>query len=162
MPMADVYEAAQKGTIDALISPAETLEGWKHAELFKYSIFSPYLYASDIFFVTMNQKVWDSLPDDLKAAFESVSMEAGIRAGEIWDYAQIHGMEFAKGMGHEASEWSDAEKAKLLEILQPVRAEYVKSLDGLGLPGEEIATTAAALVEEANKVQFETWAPGQK
>ncbi len=161
MPMADVYEAAQKGTIDALISPAETLEGWKHAELFDFSVFSPYLYASDIFFVTMNKTFFESLPDDLKAAIDQVSMEAGIRAGTIWDYAQISGMEFAKGMGHEALEWSDAEKAKLLETLKPVREEYVKSLNDLGLPGEEIATTAAALVEEANKVQFETWAPGQ-
>lgn len=161
MPMSDVYEAAQKGTIDALISPAETLEGWKHAELFDYSIFSPYLYASDIFFVTMNQKIWDGLPDDLKAAFDSVAVDAAIRAGAIWDYASNHGMEFAKASGHTALEWSDAERTNLLEVLQPVRAEYVKSLDDLGLPGEEIATAAATLVSEANKVQFEAWAPAQ-
>jgi TRAP-type C4-dicarboxylate transport system substrate-binding protein len=162
MPMADVYEAAQKGTIDALISPAETLEGWKHAELFDYSVFSPYIYASDIFFVTMNQKFWDSLPDDLKAAFESVAVDAGIRAGAIWDYASTHGMDFAKEKGHKFSEWPEAEKTKMLEALKPIRDSYVKSLNDQGLPGEEIVTSAAALVEEANKVQFESWAPAAK
>lgn len=162
MPMADVYEAAQKGTIDALISPNETLEGWKHAELFDYSLFVPYLYSSDIFFVTMNLDVWESLPEDLKAAFDSVAMEAGIRAGTIWDYASNHGMEFAKAAGHQFSELSDPERTKLVEILVPVRAEWVKSLDDLGLPGEEIATSGASLVQEANKVQFEAWQPAAK
>jgi TRAP-type C4-dicarboxylate transport system substrate-binding protein len=162
MPMADVFEAAQKGTIDALISPNETLEGWKHAELFDYSVFVPYLYASDIFFVTMNQAVWDALPEDLKAAFDSVAVEAGIRAGSIWDYASNHGMEFAKAKGHQFSELSDAERTKLAGILTPVRAEYVKSLNDLGLPGEEIATAAASLVGEANKIQFDAWQPAAK
>jgi len=162
MPMADVYEAAQKGTIDALISPAETLEGWKHAELFDYSVFSPLLYASDIFFVTMNKNVWDSLPDDLKAAFDSVSLQAGIRAGAIWDYAHNHAIEFAKAKGHKFSEWSEAEKAQLQQALQPIREKYIKFLSDQGLPGEEIVTTATALVEEANKVQFEPWTPAAK
>lgn len=163
MPMGDVYEAAQKGTIDGLLSPAETLEGWKHAELFDYSVFSPYLYASDIFFVTMNKNVWESLPDDLKAAFESVSLvEAGVWAGAIWDYAQNSGIEFAEGMGHKFSEWPDAEKAKLQEALKPIRANYVKFLNDQGLPGEEIVTAAATLVEEANKVEFEPWAPASE
>lgn len=161
MPMADVYEAAQKGTIDALISPAETLEGWKHAELFDYSVFSPYLYASDIFFVTMNQTMWDSLPEDLKAAFDSVAMDAALRAGAIWQYASVHGLDFAKQSGLTASEWSDAERAKLLETLKPIRDNYVKTLNDAGLPGEEIVTSAATFVQEANKVQFDTWAPAQ-
>ncbi len=73
MPMADVYEAAQKGTIDALVSPAETLEGWKHNELFSHSTFMPQIYASDFMWVVMNLDKWNSLPDDLKAAFDSVS-----------------------------------------------------------------------------------------
>jgi len=162
MPMADVFEAAQKGTIDALISPAEALEGWKHAELFDFSVFSPFLYASDIFFVTMNKQFFESLPADLQEAIDSVSMEAGLLAGAIWDYAHDHGMEYAEGMGHKKSEWSEAEKAKLLEALKPVRVNYVKTLNDLGLPGEEIVTTAVALVEEANKGQYETWAPAAK
>ena len=90
MPMADVFEAAQKGTIDALLSPAETLEGWKHNELFDYSTFMPQLYASDFFWVAMNQAKWDSFPDDLKAAFESVASRWAATAGAIWDYAHEH------------------------------------------------------------------------
>jgi TRAP-type C4-dicarboxylate transport system substrate-binding protein len=162
MPMADVFEAAQKGTIDALISPAEALEGWKHAELFDFSVLSPYLYASDIFFVTMNKEFFESLPADLQAAIDSVSMEAGLLGGAIWDYAHDHGMKYAEGMGHKKSEWSEAEKAKLVEALKPIRESYIKMLTDLGLPGEEIVTTAVALVEEANKGQYETWAPAAK
>ena len=102
MPMADVFEAAQKGTIDALLSPAETLEGWKHNELFDYSTFMPELYASDFFWVAMNQAKWDALPDDLKAAFESVADSWALTAGAMWDYAHEHAIKVsADTKGHQ-------------------------------------------------------------
>jgi TRAP-type C4-dicarboxylate transport system substrate-binding protein len=160
MPMADVYEAAQKGTIDYLVSPAETLEGWKHMELFNYSTFVPYIYSSDIFFVTCNLDTWNSFPDDLKAAFDSVAMDAAIRGGRIWDYASIHGLQVAaEQFGHKQIFLSATEEAKILEMLKPVRDKWVAELNGYGLPGEEIVTSASEIVAECNKIEFEPWTP---
>lgn len=161
MPMAEAFEAAQKGTIDALLSPQETLENWKHAELFDYSIFSPMLYASDIFFVTMNKSFWESLPEDLRTVMDSLTVEAGILAGRIGDWGAASGLEFAiktKGK-HEMSQWSDADKAKMAELLAPIRATHIKNLNDLGLAGEEIVAAATALVSDASKEKFEPWKP---
>lgn len=161
MPMGEVYESAQKGLIEVLVSPAETLEGWKHAELFNYSTFVPYIYASDIFFVTMNQNKWNSLPDDLKAAFNSVALKAALRAGSMWDYIHESGKNFAKAQpgGHEFLELSEAEEAKLLELLKPIKDKYTTLLNGQGLPGEQIIADAQQIMDEANKQEYETWKP---
>lgn len=159
-PMADVYEAAQKNTIDAAITPGETLEGWKHMEVFKYSVFSPFLHPGSMLGVFMNKEKFESLPEDLRAAFESVQMDAGVRGAGIMNYADRHAMELAEAGGLKFSEWSDTEKAKFLEALEVVRSQRVEDLNGRGLPGEAIVTTIAALVEEANKIQFELWEPG--
>jgi len=161
MPMGDVYESAQKGIIDFLVSPAETLEGWKHAELFKYSTFVPYIYSSDIFFVTMNLDKWNSLPADLQAAFESVAIDGAVRAGAMWQYQHTHAMEYAKAQpgGHEDITLSEVEANKLIELLKPIRDEYVAFLDSKGLPGEEIAAEATRIVAEANALEYEPWQP---
>ncbi|MCX7856369.1 MAG: TRAP transporter substrate-binding protein [Deltaproteobacteria bacterium] len=160
MPMGDVYLAAKKGIIDALVSPAETLEGWKHAEIFKYSTFMPYFY-SEYFWVAMNLNKWKSLPKDLQDAFEAVADMAMKEAGQIWQYHQKKGEEFAKKMpgGHEFLYFPDSEIKKLVEILKPVETEYAKSLKEKGHDADKIIKTAKELVEKYNKLTYPAWKP---
>ncbi|MCS7281154.1 MAG: TRAP transporter substrate-binding protein [Desulfobacterota bacterium] len=160
MPMSEVYLAASKGIIDALVSPAETLEGWKHAEVFKYSTFMPYFY-SEYFWVAMNLDKWKSLPKDLQDAFESVAEAAMKEAGQIWQYQQQRGIEFAKKKpgGHEFLTLPDAEVKKLAELLKPVETEYAKSLREKGLDADRIIKTAKDLVEKYNKLTYPVWKP---
>jgi TRAP-type C4-dicarboxylate transport system substrate-binding protein len=160
VPMADVYESAKKGLIDALVSPPETLEGWKHAELYKYSTSVPYFY-SEYFYVVMNMAKWNSLPKDLQAAFDAVAPNAVAQADAIWQYQQKHAMDFAVAQpgGHEFLTLPDAEITKMQELLKPIRGEYVTMLNGKGLPGEQIATEAAKLVAESNKLTYTPWKP---
>lgn len=160
MPMADVYEAAQKGTIDALLSPAETLEGWKHNELFDYSTFMSTLYASDFFWVAMNLDKWNSLPEDLKAAFESVAAAAAARAGGIWDYAHEHAMQVSEEIGHTFAYMPEAELAKLTEAIKPIKDQYMAYLDEQGLPGQQIIDDCVSIMDKANAVEYEPWEPG--
>lgn len=163
MPMADVFEAAQKGTIDALVSPAETLENWKHAELFDFSVFAPQLYASDVFFVVMNLKFWEGLPDDLKAAFEAVQIDAAVQGGAIVDYFGEHALQWAEEeFGHKYAQWTPEQEAELFEKLAPIRDNYAKELDGLGFDGKSIVDLAAKLVGEANAGTYAPWSPPDK
>ncbi len=160
MPMGDVYQAAQKGLIDALVSPPETLEGWKHAEIFNYSTFVPYFY-SEFFWIAINWDKWNSLPKDLQDAFDAVAMDAVKEGGQIWQYQQKHGMDFAKALpgGHEFITLSEAEVAKMKEMLKPVRDKYVADLNAKGFPGEQIANDAAMIVDKYNKMTYEPWKP---
>ncbi|OGO23928.1 MAG: hypothetical protein A2144_07670 [Chloroflexi bacterium RBG_16_50_9] len=160
IPMGDVYQAAQKGLIDALVSPPETLEGWKHGELYKYSTSVPYFY-SEFFWVAMNQAKWNSLPKGLQDAFNSVALGAVTDAGAVWQYQQKHGMDYASSLpgGHEFLHLPDAEVAKLKDVLKPIRNDYIVVLNGKGLPGEELADAASTIVEKYNKMTYKPFQP---
>jgi TRAP-type C4-dicarboxylate transport system substrate-binding protein len=160
MPMGDVYVAAKKGMIDALISPLETLEGWKHHEIFKYSTFVPHFY-SEFFHITMNWDKWNSLPKDLQDAFDAVAKDAVEDAGQIWEYNQKHAMDFAKETpgGHEFIYFSKTEVNKLKRMLAPVRDQYMDKLNKLGLPGRRIVDGATRIVEKYNKRNYRAWKP---
>jgi len=160
MPMGEVYAAGQKGIIEALVSPPETLDGWKHHELFDYSTFVPFFY-SEFFYTVMNWDKWNSLPKGLQDAFDAVAEDAVKEAGQIWQYQQKVGFDVAKASpgGHEVIYLSDAEVAKLMAAISSVRADYVAELNAKGLPGEELANEAAKIVAKYNKLEYEPYVP---
>jgi TRAP-type C4-dicarboxylate transport system substrate-binding protein len=160
MPMGDVYLAAQKGVVNALVSPLETLEGWKHHEVFEYSTFVPEFY-SEFMHVTMNKTKWNSLPKDLQDAFNSVTVDAVNEAGQIWEYQQKHGMDFAKKSqgGHEFIYLPAEEVAKLKKLCEPVEGQYIDLLNSKGLPGKEIVKLAAEIMAKNNKLKYDPWKP---
>ena len=160
MPMGDVYVAAKKGMIDALISPLETLEGWKHHEIFQYSTFVPHFY-SEFFHINMNLAKWKTLPKDLQDAFDAVAEDAVKEAGQIWQYQQQHAMDFAKKgpEGHMFIRISKKEEAKLKKVLEPVSDQYIAKLNERGLPGKEIVNGAGKIVAKYNKLKYEPWKP---
>ena len=159
-PMGDVYISVQKGLANALVSPPETLDGWKHHELFDYSVSMPYFY-SEFFYYVMNWDKWNSLPKGLQDAFDDVAEDAIKEAGALWQYQQKVGMDVASASpgGHEFTELPDAEVAKLRELIAPLRAAYIAELNALGLPGEEIVNEAAKIMEKYNKLEYEPWQP---
>ena len=160
MPMGDVYVAAKKGMIDALISPLETLEGWKHHEIFEYSTFVPHFY-SEFFHITMNWDKWNSLPKDLQDAFDAVAKDAVEMGGAVWEYNQKHGMDFAKEGpgGHKFIYLSKAEVIKLKKTVAHVRDQYIEKLDKQGLPGKKIVNGATKIVEKYNQKRYKKWKP---
>jgi len=160
MVMGEVYTAAKKGIVDSLISPPETLEAWKHAELFDYSVFVPHFYSS-FFWVAMNKDKWRSLPKDLQDAFDAVADDAAKEAGAIWQYFNTKAMDFAKAKpgGHHFSRFPDSEWEGVKEIIRPIRERYIALLNSKGLPGKEIVESASKLMEKYNKMKFEPWKP---
>ena len=159
-PMGDVYISVQKGLANALVSPIETLEGWKHHELFDYSVSMPYFY-SEFFYYVMNLDKWNALPKDLQDAFDDVAEDAVKQAGQIWQYEQKKAMDFclAQPGGHQFTELPDAEVTKLRELIAPIRAAYIAELNAKGFPGEELVNEAAKIVEKYNKKTYEPWQP---
>jgi TRAP-type transport system periplasmic protein len=160
MVMGETYLAAQKGIIDASIAPLEVLQGWKHNEVFQYSTFVPQFY-SEFFYVVMNSNKWKSLPKDLQDAFDAVAEDAVHEAGQIWEFMQKRGMDYAKNdpRGHEYFHLSKPEVAKLGKALEPIRGQYIATLKGKGLPGEEIVEGAAKIMEKHNQGKYEAWKP---
>jgi TRAP-type C4-dicarboxylate transport system substrate-binding protein len=160
MAQGDVYLSAQKGIVDASVSPVEVLQTYKQGEVFPYSTFMPFFY-SEFFPVTVNWGKWSSLPKDLQDAFDNVELDGIKEAGQIWEYINKTAWDYSIALpgGHEFIYFSDTEVAKMKELLKPIRNTYVADLKAKGFPGEDIANSAATIVEKYNKQQYEPWKP---
>ncbi|UCF56768.1 MAG: hypothetical protein JSW15_11975, partial [Deltaproteobacteria bacterium] len=128
-------------------------------EATKYSTFFGMGY-SEQFYAIMNLKKWNSLPKDLQKAFDAVAKDAAMEAGQIWDFIQTEGEKYAvKATGHKFLHFSDAEAARIVELLKPIRGSYIKRVTALGLPGEKLANDASKLVQKYNAKKYKPYVP---
>ncbi|MBP1707389.1 MAG: extracellular solute-binding protein, family 7 [Chloroflexi bacterium] len=161
VPMGEVYESVKKGLFEAMVGPAETLKAWKLNEIFHYSTLVPGLYFG-LQTIIMNKNTYQGLPEDLRAAIDSVSDAAAKRTGEIWEYYQQEGYEYAKSQpgGHEIIELPASEIALMNDKFKPVIADYIKTeLDGKGFPGQQMVQEAGKIAAESVAMTYGTWKP---
>ncbi len=137
MPQPETYDALQKGVVDGLVSPIETLKGWKFAEVIKSTtenFGSAYTLA---FFVTMNKKKWDSLAPELKKEIENINKEWIDKTGKAWDQMDKEGKEFTLSRGNQVIQLSKEEDQRWADACKPLLIKYVGNMKAKGLPGQE-------------------------
>jgi TRAP-type C4-dicarboxylate transport system substrate-binding protein len=137
MPQNECYDSLQKGVVEGVVSPIETLKGWKFAEVIKsttQNFGSAYTLG---FFVAMNKKKWDSLPKDVQQTIEQVNKEWIDKTGNGWDEFDKIGTEFTLSKGNKIIPLSKEEDEKWAKTVSPVLDEYVAAMKAKGLPGEE-------------------------
>ena len=137
MPQNEAYDALQKGVVNGLVSPIETLKGWKFAEVIKsttQNFGSAYTLG---FFVAMNKKKWESLPKETQDTIEKVSQEWIDKTGKAWDDFDKIGTEYTLSKGNQIIPLSKEEDARWAKTVRPVMDEYVVDMKGKGLPGDE-------------------------
>lgn len=137
MPQNATYEALQKAVVEATWGPIEVLKGWKQGEVIKYMIDCYSVGYTQGFFVAMNLKKWNALPDDIKKVFEEVSTEWIQKTGEAWDSSDKEGRKFSVSLGNETIALSGEESERWAKAVQPVLEDYAKAAEKKGLPGQE-------------------------
>jgi TRAP-type C4-dicarboxylate transport system substrate-binding protein len=159
----EVLLAAQKGIVKGSVSPFEVLMTYKQAEAFNFSTFVPFFY-SEQFYIVMNLDKFKSFPPDLQKAFDNVAENAVKQAGQLWQYNEPVGMDYAKNSpgGHELIYLSDTEAARWKDAIKDIKDGYIKELNSKGFNGAEIAATAAKIAEESNKMKYDAWKPPAK
>lgn len=152
MAQSEAYEALSKGVVKGNLGPVEVLQGWKQAEVTKYLTLSPFLY-NNLFYITMNQKKWDSLdPKDQKAIegvnqkfFEEVAMG-------LWDKQNESALKYAvKEKGMEVITLSQEEQDKWISLIKPIQDDYVAQMKQKGQQGQEILDKVKKLADQYNK-----------
>jgi TRAP-type transport system periplasmic protein len=137
MPMPETYDALSKGIAEGVMCPMEALDGWKLAEVVKYTTQSYPTAYSIAFFVVMNKDKWASLPPEVQKVIEQVNEETVVKQAKVWDDIDVAGIELAKSKGNQMIPLSQEEGAKWVKAVQPMFEDYVKRMKEKGLPGEE-------------------------
>ncbi len=149
MPQDEAYEALQRGLVEGNLAPVEVLQGWGHGEVTDYLTRTPFLYNA-LFFVTMNQDKWASLPEDLQQVFLEVNgqFHEEVAAG-LWDEQNERALEWAvEETGQEVFTLTDEETELWIERVLPLQEDFIERMNELGLPGEEIVQTVTDLAEQ--------------
>ena len=137
MPQTETYDALQKGVVDGVMSPVETLKGWKFAEVIKYTTLNYGSAYSIGFFVAMNKAKWNALPKDVQAVIQKVNEEWIEKTGRAWDEFDKIGIETTKAKGNQLITLSKKEDERWAGQVVPILGNYVERMKGKGLPGEE-------------------------
>jgi len=137
MAQTETYEALKKGIAVGVMSPIETMKGWKFAEVTKYTTLNYGSAYSLGFFVVMNKKKWESLPKDVQDAIEKINEEWIDKTGKNWDLIDKEGKEYALTKGHKFLDLSKEQDELWAKTVRPVLDEYVASMQAKSLPGKE-------------------------
>ena len=148
MGQGGVYEALQKGVVDATFSPIEVLKGWKQGEVIKYTIECYSVGYTCGFYVAMNLSKWNALPADVKRVFNEVSIEWIGKHGTAWDDSDKAGREFTLSKGNKIIPLSAEENARWAKAVQPVFEGYIKAKSAKGLPAADYVGTVRAMIKK--------------
>ncbi|MBI5249565.1 MAG: TRAP transporter substrate-binding protein [Desulfomonile tiedjei] len=137
MPQTETYDALQKGVVAGVLSPIETLKGWKFAEVVKSTTQNFGSAYSLAFFVVMNKKKWESLPKEAQNTIEQVNKEWIEKTAKSWDEIDKEGSEYTLSKGNKIIKLSKEEDERWAKAVRPIMDEYAAAMKVKGLPGEE-------------------------
>jgi TRAP-type transport system periplasmic protein len=148
MPQTETYQALKKGIVAGTLTPMETLMSMNQARVIKYTTDCYPIGYTTSFFVAMNLKKWNALPEDIKKIFEKVSEEWVAVHGRTWTDSDLEGRSMTLQLGNSIIPLSKEESAKWKQAVEPVIENYAKALDDKGLPGTEGVNKIKDLLKE--------------
>lgn len=151
MSQGETYDALKKNIVDGTLVPVEALEGFKQAEVLKYTTLTYSAAYTQGFFVAMNLDKWNSLPKDLQQIITDVSKEYEDITAKAWNDSDVSGRKFALNLGQEFIELSAAESAKFKAAVQPVFDDYIKIANEKGVDGTAVFNAVREMVETYSK-----------
>lgn len=142
MPAPDIYTSMQRGVIDGVALPWEGINTFRLNELTTKHTQVPFYSLS--FIATMNQRTYDRLSPEQKAAIDAnTGMKWADNAGEVFNELDRKGKKEAAEAGHEILEidnplenpdWSGPLKAGI--------KDYLNKVEERGLPARKVYQAA--------------------
>ncbi len=135
IPMPDMYQALDKGTVDGMGAPWEAVQGFRLYEVASNYTMAPLF--TVYFSLCANKQKWNSLPADVRAQIMSVS---GLQGAKFWgknffDTAEADALAKIKAGKHAYNrlELPQAELARWQKIAgEPLWEEWVKRMESRG------------------------------
>lgn len=137
MPMGEVYEALERGAIDAAMAPFSTLADYSFHEVVKYVTVGNF--SATPFFAVMNTEAYNSLSDSDKAVLDGLTqLDMSKHAGNVFDQAGENGHKVGLDNGVEYVELSGDNLAAWKNAFQPIIAKWISDMEAQGVPAQEM------------------------
>lgn len=138
IPQTDTYDALVNAAVDGVLSPVESMKGFRLGEAATNHTLNFGSAYSSGFFVVMNKAKWNSLPPDIQKIIEQINQEWIEKQGKVWDDVDSEAYSFVKARGNRIILLSKEEDARWAAAVKPVIDEYIKTMKAKGLPADQI------------------------
>jgi TRAP-type transport system periplasmic protein len=138
MPVNEAYDALNKGVVEGIMSTPEALEGFKLAEVVKFTTENYGTGCGGGQFVVMNKAKWNALPKDIQTIMDKASQEWIEKTGKAWIDIEDSGKNFFVKLGGKLIPLTKEEEEKWIKAVKPVLDDYLKDTKTRGVPGEEV------------------------
>lgn len=136
MPMSEAYDALAKGVAEGVICPLEPMKGFRLAGVVSHCVLVDSAWANT-FFVVMNKRKWNALPQDIKEIIEGINKEWMGKTGKTFGELDQEGKDVFLQKGGKIINLSTEEQARWTERLRPVLTAYAEKMKKKGLPGQD-------------------------
>lgn len=133
----ELYEAMQHGVVDGAIFPVHSLAPYKIDELAKFATNGSNV-GSLGFTLSINEKLWQTLPPDIQKAMMQAGDFASENIGKAMDTNRAKQLQDASAKGMKTYNLTADEKKKWVDAMVPVEQDWIKQMKGQGLDAEKI------------------------
>ncbi|MGD9369291.1 MAG: TRAP transporter substrate-binding protein [Desulfobacteraceae bacterium] len=137
-PIVETYDAIAKGVIQGVFVGGEGIKAFRFGEIVGSVTNSWNVGPSYPFFVAMNKRSYERLPDDIKPIFNQLCGEYKEKFALSWNASDFPGEAFGKSKGVEYIELPKAEFDRWVKAVQPVIDAYVKDMVSKGFAEAEV------------------------
>jgi len=147
VPFGEVYLALEKGTVDMAYLSYGVGAGYGLAEVCPYVT---ELGTNSLCWGSwMNREVFEGLPKDIQGIIEQVGYESFTRQAMSYDIGSLYRCKdvFIKH-GAKIVTFPQEDIVRVKKLLKPVWDEWIKEMEGKGLPGKDIVSDLMSIREE--------------
>lgn len=137
LPQTATYDALLNAAVDGVLSPMESMKGFRLGEVATNHTLNFGSAYSSGFFVVMNKAKWNSLPPDVQQIIDQIDQEWIEKQGRVWDQIDSEAYSFVKARGNRIITLSKEEDARWAAAVRPVIDDYIKTMKAKGLPADE-------------------------
>ncbi len=134
----EIYEATQRGVCDGLLLSFASVKGYRVNELEKYHTYGLRMGAQPNTYI-INEKKWQSLPNDVKDIVIQASKEASVWYGETWDKEQKALAELYEKEGMVITRISGEELKVWTKPIRGIEEDWLNDMEKRGLKSESRA-----------------------
>lgn len=145
MPVPDLPQALSTHAVDGALIPWEIIPALKLQDVTQYQIEGPdnNRFGTTTFQVSMNKDRWNSLSDDVKAAFDKNNGHDWlVEVAKIWRENDDHGIKVATDAGNEHIVLTEEEMATFNKALAPVVDKWIGDHKDAGFDAAKVAQAA--------------------
>lgn len=157
MPPAQLTEALSKGLVDGALVGWEVLPALKLDEVTRYHAEPEEgqpIFSTTLLSMLMNQKRYQSLPDDLRAVIDRNSgLALSMSMGANWEREAIKARELVREQGATVAVIEPVEYQKMREAGQQLTRRWVEETKDKGIDGARLAETLREIAQ-ANGLQY--------